>query len=209
MGWKASRVAPGPGSASWNDPVGGETRLEEPGRVAPHERGLYGTARRARFDKTAAAAASNRPEPHDDVPWTHVPARDPAQSRSALFGALRRWFRAALGRSDPAAAGAGPEPRLSGSKRRRPPDARLLPPEPGPGISGALPGITPRRSGGLARTRSPTAPDDAGDDAAPGARSSASNLVAPGARQRTAGRPGTRLGQAPAAASGWTRQRDR
>jgi hypothetical protein len=211
MGWKAGRVAPGSGSGSWNHPGGSEMRLEEPDEAARRDRDPDGTARAARFDKTAAAAASNRPEAFDDVPWTHVPARDPEQSRNALYGRLRRWLRAALGRSDPSADRAKLEPWLPGSSRRRRPDARLLPPEPGPPISGTLPKISPRRSGGLARSQWPTAPDDAGgdpDEAPAPNPPPASDLVAPGARQRPPGRPGTRGGSAPRSAPGWTRRRD-
>jgi hypothetical protein len=210
MAWKAGRVAPGAGSASWNNPAGGETRLEEPRRVASQARDPYGTARAARFDKTAAAAASNRPEAYDDVPWTHVPARDPEQSRNALYTRLRRWLRVALGRSDRAADRGNLEP-PPGPLRRRRPDARLLPSEPVPRTSGTLPKIRPRRSGGLARTKWPTAPDDAGGDptdAPPGDRSAASELAAPGARQRTAGRPGARRFSEPGPAPGWMRRRD-
>jgi hypothetical protein len=73
------------------DHIGGETRLED-----AHSRAGM-DVRAARFGKTFAAAASNRREADDHLPWTHVPAQNGEQSRNALGRWLQRWLGLALG----------------------------------------------------------------------------------------------------------------
>jgi hypothetical protein len=132
------------------------------------DRATYGTARAARFAKTAAAAASSRPASDDDVPWTHAPARDPEQGRGALGRWLRRWLGLGAsgngGAGGRASAGGADRPEVPSPRRRsRAPEAAALGPV--SETAGALPQIVPRRPG--AQTRAQWSPGgDPGDDRA-------------------------------------------
>jgi hypothetical protein len=128
------------------------------------DRAPYRTPRAARFAKTAAAAASSRPAPDDEVPWTHVPARDPDQGRSALGRWLRRWLGLGAGGNDGApdraSAGVPRRPEVP-SRRRRPgvPEVAV----PGSETARALAQVVPRRPGARAH---PATGGDPGEDRA-------------------------------------------
>jgi hypothetical protein len=130
------------------------------------DRAPYRTARAARFAKTAAAAASSRPAPDDEVPWTHAPARDPDQGRSALGRWLRCWLGLGAsgndGAGERASAGGARRPEVRSTRRRpRVPEVAV----PGSETAGALAQIVPRRPG--ARTRAhPATGGDPGEDRA-------------------------------------------
>jgi hypothetical protein len=130
------------------------------------DRASYRTARAARFAKTAAAAASSRPAPDDEVPWTHAPARDPDQGRSALGRWLRRWLGLGASGNDGAggraSAGGARRPEASTPRRRRRmPEAAVPVSE----TAGALARIVPRRPGAQTRAH-PATGGDPGDDRA-------------------------------------------
>jgi hypothetical protein len=159
-GWQAGRAPGGPSPERLENRLGGETRLED-----PHSRA--GTdVRAARFGKTLAAAASNRPAAADDVPWTHVPAQNGEQSRNALGRWLQRWLGLASGRSASSGdrAGVGPWSPRSPATPQQCETGTLASAGTGSKTSGMLPQIKPRRIGGLARTRAPVRTDDARDE---------------------------------------------
>jgi len=110
------------------------------------DRAPYGTARAARFAKTAAAAASSRPALDEDVPWTHEPARDPEQGPGALGRWLRRWLGLGASERDDAGdrASAGDRRPEAPSTRRR---SRVPAAVPVSETDSALAQIVPRRPG--------------------------------------------------------------
>jgi hypothetical protein len=129
------------------------------------DRATYGTARAARFAKTAAAAASSRPPSDDHVPWTHAPARDAEQGRSALGRWLRRWLGLGASADDGSgdrASNGGHRPEVPSTRRRRQVgEAAALGPT--PETTDALPQVIPRRPGSQTRAQRATSGDD-GDD---------------------------------------------